>query len=648
METITVSNASSYQSIRTGIWTNWSRGSTFGATLTLHRQEADLLIAFTAFFIAFIGSRFWRLCCLVIHRCHSSSDPQGTFCYQRQVILRNSSSSEAGLWELTKLLWTWRRTAKGLFAGVFPCLVTAASCVAAFVVAGGFSSRISTSVGNEVLMDGANCGYLGNDGSLGALFSITVSAAKRVTASLNYLQECYSSDGSGTLGCDLYTLRRLPTVKNSTAACPFPGNICRSNSSNLVLDSGLINSHDHLGINFPSSERILWRKVLSCAPLVTTGYSSNYSNAYGNYTRYYYGPPGPLAHSVNNFSYETMDIESQYRYESTGEDGDIIYTGRTYSITPIPELTRTDGDLTLLFLSGNGVLFSEPLDDDWYRAIIPFGTLFQSNSEGEAPIYAMAEAASPMGCIEQFQWCSSSATECGPLASASDAYRGAAEKFGTTIEAARNPNELNSSSTASHFDWIHRVVGQAHGDLATVLGTLNSQSLASQQTTVQAAVVDAVSGTTDPALTHLNVRPLNQYQRDMCYNQKIRSSDYGSFSLFWLLFTYILGALVIAVSYSAEPILACLYERRKYKEYSHLEWVTNATLQLQRLANEDPDSKVWSCCIEDVPVTQPGVQLGRLDLRDPNHPKIFPPHMADSTILATAISPHARRALRVT
>jgi hypothetical protein len=33
---------------------------------------------------------------------------------------------------------------------------------------------------------------------------------------------------------------------------------------------------------------------------------------------------------------------------------------------PISQLFRPDGDFTLIFLSGNGVLFNGPMDDDWY------------------------------------------------------------------------------------------------------------------------------------------------------------------------------------------------------------------------------------------------------------------------------------------
>lgn len=38
--------------IYTGLWINWSRGAVFGGTLTLPRADANNLIAFVAFFIA--------------------------------------------------------------------------------------------------------------------------------------------------------------------------------------------------------------------------------------------------------------------------------------------------------------------------------------------------------------------------------------------------------------------------------------------------------------------------------------------------------------------------------------------------------------------------------------------------------------------
>lgn len=83
--------------IHLGLWTDWSRGRVLGATLTLDRQQANLLIAFTASFVVFVGSRFWHIICLFLHQIYSTSDPRDALHHQRQVILRNSGTSDAGV-----------------------------------------------------------------------------------------------------------------------------------------------------------------------------------------------------------------------------------------------------------------------------------------------------------------------------------------------------------------------------------------------------------------------------------------------------------------------------------------------------------------------------------------------------------------------
>lgn len=83
--------------VHLGVWTDWSRGRVLGATLTLDRQQANLLIAFTASFVVFVGSRFWHILCLFLHQIYSTSDLRDALHHQRQVVLRNSGTSDAGL-----------------------------------------------------------------------------------------------------------------------------------------------------------------------------------------------------------------------------------------------------------------------------------------------------------------------------------------------------------------------------------------------------------------------------------------------------------------------------------------------------------------------------------------------------------------------
>lgn len=81
-----------------------------------------------------------------------------------------------------------------------------------------------------------------------------------------------------------------------------------------------------------------------------------------------------------------------------------------------------------------------------------------------------------------------------------------------------------------------------------------------------------------------------------------------------------------------EPILACLHRRRRYRQYAYLEWATNETLQLHRVANEEQmgSDTTWSRCTSMVPTTASGVLLSSLDISDLKHPR-FPLKEQDET-----------------
>lgn len=299
-----------------GIWTNWSRGSVLGQTLTCTRRNGDLIIAFTAFFIAFIGSRFWRLISIVLHRSYSTNQPSGTIHHQCQIILRNTDSAEAGLIKFVQLFWAWRRHiwAPALL-NVVPAFLMALFCLLAFTIAGGYSSQIATSAGTEVLVDGTNCGLLNNSNFLDAILGSETS--RRWNNAVNYAQQCYNTESEGLFDCKGFVTERIPMFINNEAPCPFPAEVCRTNASNLFLDTGFINTHDHFGINAPFEERLHFRATLQCGPLVTAGFTSNYESDIRNYTLYNYGDSGKG--SGSKYTHQARSLDSQYSYE-TGED----------------------------------------------------------------------------------------------------------------------------------------------------------------------------------------------------------------------------------------------------------------------------------------------------------------------------------------
>jgi hypothetical protein len=151
---------------------------------------------------------------------------------------------------------------------------------------------------------------------------------------------------------------------------------------------------------------------------------------------------------------------------------------------PNTSVRTPDGDVTLVFLSGMGVSFAEPIDDAWYRAIVPDAPLSTLGYNGTQQGLRPAEAASPLGCVEQWQFCNSSYDEnigCGPLGSFVDAANDGYASFGITQEDMDQTLEnVTLSATAERYIWFARMQTNGVGRLDQLLTYLGPKSLASQ------------------------------------------------------------------------------------------------------------------------------------------------------------------------
>lgn len=203
--------------------------------------------------------------------------------------------------------------AKRCLIRILPTLLTAIFCLCAFTVAGGFSSSISSGIGNEVLLNGTNCGMV-------SWFSDDVNStqvtepyfSQKAHSVANYAQQCYSYDSAGIFDCTRFAQSHLSGTIDTQTACPFRNNsICRTNTSNIRLDSGYIDLNNDLGVNAPPDDDILFRAVLQCAPLETQGYTGSVEGPRDNFTTYNYG-----ASRYTDYTYMVQSLDSQYNKET--------------------------------------------------------------------------------------------------------------------------------------------------------------------------------------------------------------------------------------------------------------------------------------------------------------------------------------------
>ena len=280
--------------VHLGLWTNWSRGPVFGSTLTLTQSNSNLLIAFVAFFVTYVGTRFWRVACLVLHFIYSSPAPRDGLYHQRQAILRNTSNAEDGLYTIVRLGWIWRRIARQTWRRILPLVVFTVLCIVGWTLAAGFSSKISTAVGNEVLITGSSCGVVDDD--LDSLIEhkeklLNPYKSRKLQSSGTYAQQCYSPDLADSQYCTTYVPKSINSTVVANASCPFDKEMCRTQSSNFIVDSGYLDSHEHFGLNAPASQRFQYRRVVHCAPLTTENYTMQRNvSSDRSYTGYMFGP----------------------------------------------------------------------------------------------------------------------------------------------------------------------------------------------------------------------------------------------------------------------------------------------------------------------------------------------------------------------
>ncbi|KAI1321391.1 hypothetical protein F5Y16DRAFT_405271 [Xylariaceae sp. FL0255] len=678
MSSATSSTASLSQGypVYLGLWTNWSRGRVLGATLTITRQDANLLIAFTSTFIAFVASRVWRSICFILHRQYSISTPQDASYHQVQAILRNASAAEDGLRLSLNLLSTsLRRKHKRNRRRILFIAVVGIALIASFTTLGGFSSRI-TFTNDEVLIDSARCGYLYVTSNGGALsyFDGTAYQSGQVNNALNYVQQCYSNiSTSNQAECDHYAATRITGHAETNASCPFDNAICITDRANIRIDSGYINSHTHFGLNSPPEKRVLWRNILQCAPLVTDGYTSRDSQSPTNDTLYHYGTV-----DESDVLFAAQDLATQYEgiamnMNFTGIDAirnfllgiyaayvaDGVFDAGESDFAPIDALFRKDADIQVVSLSGNGVLFSEPSDDLWYnlsKTPISFSNLARDSTFDSLPIYLPRAPASILGCTSQHQFCHASGSGgCGPLAGFHDAVAAAAPLFNTTQ--AQIANMSANTEEGARFTYLVSPLLNANSP-TDILHTLGPEALSSQTTLsrslqgtissdqwqqdvihwwdilmayAQGAYLESAYGPSDVGVQEVRANFTAPAFNNTCHNQKFKTTAFISLSVFGLVFTYVSGILLILLSYCLEPAFTWLHKTCAYEQYKHLEWTSNATLQLQRLAHEGiGHGGTWTGGTEIIPTTENDELLAPLDISNLEHPVLCPLVKAES------------------
>ncbi|KAL9624424.1 MAG: hypothetical protein Q9160_001387 [Pyrenula sp. 1 TL-2023] len=447
---------------------------------------------------------------------------------------------------------------------------------------------------------------------------------------------------------------------STNADCPFPGQdrICLRKSGNIRIDTGLMNSHEDFGLNAEPADRFGFRRVHHCAPLLTDGYSENgtayassdqsifavVADKYKDSTdfeimRYFYGASPAIRTRGSNQTYG-------YPVYATGfnpNSADFVLAPHSYyvpqpDIMPIAELQSNIQDFMIVFVSANDIRYLEPVDDDLFSAHEPGFPLNTANTglnSTPVPTFISDKPATVLGCAIQHQFCNPSTNECSALTNLDEASKEAESLWSGPSQA----QILHS--------WYSMHSGLGH-ELRNVLESLGSNALLAREALssgmhgtlppdqwqqevlhwhdismarMQRAVIEMATGPFDASMDKFVEKLPDAAAKQFCQNQKIRSTSHTSFSVLGLSLTLCLGGLIVLLSYAAEPALHLAQRWRRVAIYHRLEWISNETLQLHRMAHEGIGSGgKWSNATASVPITENGQPLAMLNVNNETHP----------------------------
>ena len=305
--------------VHEGFWTNWTKGSIHGLTLTLCPTSANLLIATLALFVTMSGGQLWTIVRFALHQARESDryKTSGVLHNQQQVILRNATTDVATARLFIRLAFSWRRTTVKPFSSSMVIVLLAISHAAFFMVAGAFSAALANAGESRSPYCGDfNQSYLatvnnGVNASTTGTFQLSLEFIAKeehdIQLSLEYARECYMASSLSS-SCDTFQQPRLNWKTFQNGSCPFDLTKC-SDSGTTVFDTGLIDSHNDLGINAHSNDRLLYRRVTNCTVLNDTAQVTLWVNG----TKNAGAPPVDIAYPYFGYSIQ-YPTEWTYAY----------------------------------------------------------------------------------------------------------------------------------------------------------------------------------------------------------------------------------------------------------------------------------------------------------------------------------------------
>ncbi|WQF78696.1 hypothetical protein CDEST_03710 [Colletotrichum destructivum] len=608
--------------IYTGVWTDWSLGRVTGTTITLSARDGGLLLAFIAIFVTVIAARLWRSLTFVCHQILASGGKHDGLHYQRQVILRNIPAPVPATWLFLQQAWHWRGRADRPLLRTVPWAVCGFLYAVLLGLAAVFSSKVSESATRFRLLEAADCGMFVPEGR----DALQQKNAYDNSLAAVYSRQCYGgheNDVSPAASCGTLP---VPSIRwtNASTECPFADEVCMGKS--FRMETGMVDSHTHLGINEQEQNRVQYWRETDCAPLVSQRGFSRFLN--GTEARelgwdddvlikYFYGGMG-----AQNYThiYNTYGESTQIGYSTWVISND---PSRNASLwRPIEALALDHRDLTLLLIAPNSIVHLQPNDDPVFGAHIPV------DLPDGSTVYRADRYASPIACADRHRICNPNNGVCTAPQGAADLVRNArAPEVGLNAAQVAAVDRIGffvTSSTFHQLIWTRTQSYLKAQELVAELlqlplpsdqwqiemGSLFAENLAKLQHQMAEYVTGpsiAVAGAVNKAWEASEAMPadVRAAHEDMCHRQRTRDAQGTlNFSVLGLAMLLGLGSLFIAFSYVLELATQLLQRATGLGVHKARRWERDENLQVMRMLFEAKDAGVWRGSTDSFPTTE--------------------------------------------
>ena len=193
---------------------------------------------------------------------------------QRWVILRNASGPGGAILQLGLSYWRWcgNRNTHSLKTGwlILPAIfVGLASLACGIYLPRLVFSKVTDDI--IVIAQPGTCGFRQLSADADDIAEVAATTARELEETIDgrrYAEEMYQNTTQTHSGFAGFPSLALPYSVDNVAACPFAEDICLLGPNSAIsFDTGLLDSHEHFGINAGTDDRVQYRWLSTYTPL---------------------------------------------------------------------------------------------------------------------------------------------------------------------------------------------------------------------------------------------------------------------------------------------------------------------------------------------------------------------------------------------